>query len=272
MNNQVKLLLEMIGGSEFTNGIIGWGYPHHSFAYTNEDMERLSKTTSNDSAHLKAEIDEFKRKLSDLDETDRKLLRDHTMNSFARTVWSREGTSFPRPDWAKDNFFTRFTGTKLLDIAPAHGHHGLLLFRDIFKIPLQYHSCDMLPCYNKLLALSGIEVEYFNATHDSIAALYVESNFDLVTCTEFLEHLRDSEEERLLSGFKDITAKECKVLITFPEVALTRGGVPDVEPFGHVRQPNVDQVMSRLGPFTLIEHGKFRSKHVNQVYLIAEHI
>jgi len=192
------------------------------------------------------------------------------MNGFAWTAWGREGVSFPRPDWAKNKFFMPYEGTKLLDIAPAHGHHGLLLFRDVFKIPLKYHSCDMLPCYNKLLALSGIEVEYFNATHDSIASLYAGSDFDLVTCTEFLEHLRDDEEERLLSGFKDMTVKGCKVLITFPEVALTRNGVPDVEPFGHIRQPSVDQVMGRLGPFSLIEHGKFKSKHVNQVYLIAE--
>lgn len=97
MSDQVKSLLARVGCSEFADGIVSWGYPRHSYTYTytDEDMERLSKMTSAESSDLKSEINELKQRLADLDDAERKLLRDHVMNGFAWTVWGERRCKLP---------------------------------------------------------------------------------------------------------------------------------------------------------------------------------
>jgi 2-polyprenyl-3-methyl-5-hydroxy-6-metoxy-1,4-benzoquinol methylase len=211
---------------------------------------------------------DFKRRYTDLNAAAKDELQRHVYKEFAGVAWSREGKKFNRPEWALSNFFVKhkIQSGRLLDVAPAHGHHGALIFKE--RLPqMSVETCDLLPCYTKLLTLYGLNVEHYNARFDRLDDVYGAQHFDAVTCTEVLEHVDDNAEGNILAGLASIVRPAGFALFTFPVHAITQK-VPD--PMGHIRQPDTQQVAARCAAnFDFVEDGEFNSGKTYQRFLIV---
>lgn len=262
-------LLRTLDCAELVSGIGSWGYPRRSVPYTDEALRAFESESMETSAQQKREFEHFKKEYHSLSSEERDALRVHAYAKFANVAWSREGKNFNRPEWALHNFFARYgiDSGALLDIAPAHGHHGVLIFKE--RLPqMTVRTCDMLPCYTKLLTIYGLDVEHYNARFDRLDDVYRGQTFDAVTCTEVLEHVDDDSEKNILHGLATIVRPGGKVLFTFPVRAITQA-VPD--PMGHIRQPDTRQVAARCeADFRALEEGEFNSGKTHQRFLILE--
>jgi 2-polyprenyl-3-methyl-5-hydroxy-6-metoxy-1,4-benzoquinol methylase len=268
MNNVYQTLIDL-DCSELISGLVAWGYPRRSVPYSDEILHAFEKQNIIASEQQKREFLVFKTKYQALSSDKRDELCLWAYASFANHAWTREGKKFNRPEWALKNFFAKYniaSGT-LLDVAPAHGHHGVLIFRERLS-DMKVETCDMLPCFTKLLTLYGLDVEHYDARFDRLDNVYAGHSFNAITCTEVLEHVDDESEKNILSGLATIVKPGGKVLFTFPVHALTQT-VP--EPMGHIRQPNTKQIAERCQVnFLALEDGEFDSGKTHQRFLILE--
>lgn len=255
--------LRELGAHELIGGFVAWNR-HALCPYSESELRAFANIDSTQNDALRTSFDEFKRKLSALPESERIALRTWAHAQFVESEWSVRGRLHARPEFAHSSFFNVHKKSgKMLDVAPAHGVHGLLLFRDHYRLPLEYHAADMLPAYNKLLSILGVEVTHYNASFDSLAG----GPYDIVTCTEFLEHVDQATEDRILDSIANVTIQGSTLLITFPVDALPHGLLDD--PMGHVRQPKTADIIARMKDFRVMNHGTFRGSKVDQNFLIG---
>ncbi len=272
MRNIDDILTE-IEASELIGGLKSWGYPGNASPYSANDVLNFAKIDSIANTTLRQEFNNFKHKYALLSFEEKNLLYVWTMDNFPRLAWKREGMIFNRPEFANENFFKKYNARhgRLLDLAPAHGYHGVLLYREHHKLDTQLYACDLLPCYNKMLHLCNVTVEHYNAKHDLLSDVYAQKElFNVITCTEFLEHIDDVTEQLLLGSLRHVTSSTAKILITFPEIALKNGKIDETDPLGHVRQPSIEEVEQRLVNFKTLESGKFFSGKCHQMFIISE--
>lgn len=264
--SMIKDLLIDIGAHEFVNR--DWN-GNSLCPYSNNELMTFASMTYEENHNLKLQFNEFKKNYGSLHENDKSQLKSWLNTEFIAPVWKIQGKTFPRPEFAKNSFFSLCKKNgKLLDIGPCHGMHGLLLYRDHYQFEFEYSCADMLPAYNKLLCMLGINVYYYNANYDQLP----NHLYDVITCTEFLEHIDQKAENRLLSEVTQISNIDCKILFTFPVVALPDGKINLNEPMGHIRQPIISDVITQLNNFEVFNHGKFRSSKSDQNYLIGKRI
>ncbi len=257
--------LKELGASELVGGFAAWKGPALC-PYTQDELRAYANLDEHQNEALRASFEEFKAKLAVLSENERLALGTWAHAQFVDRVWDVSGRVYPRPEFARNSFFSVYKRSgKLLDVAPAHGVHGILLFRDHYKLPFEYAAADTLPAYNKLLSLLGIDVMHYNASFDRL----VGGPFDVVTCTEFLEHVDQAAEDRVLEDIQRVTRAGSTLLITFPAKALPYGQI-DTDPMGHVRQPHVMDIIKKLDKFRVTNHGTFRGSKYDQNFLIGE--
>lgn len=263
MNVDAKL--KEIGATELVGGFSAWGGKALS-PYSESELRKFVSVDAAQNDTMRAEFDEFKTKLAALNEDERLALRTWAHAQFVERVWDVIGRVHARPEFARNSFFNVHKRTgKLLDIAPAHGVHGLLLFRDHYRLSFDYHAVDALPAYNKLLSVLGVNVTHYNAKFDRLP----DEKYNVVTCTEFLEHVDQTVEDSILKNIEEITVKGATFLITFPVKALPYGRI-DTDPMGHVRQPSVTDIIAKLRDFRVVNHGKFQGSKYDQNFLIGE--
>jgi hypothetical protein len=265
----VDQTLTDIGATELIGGLMAWS-GHALCPYTDSELRAFASMDASMDASMNEEMRskfiDFRSKLEALPENERVGLKTWAHAQFVEATWQAKGRQHPRPQFACDNFFNVHKRSgKLLDVAPAHGVHGLLLFRDHYKIPFEYHAADTLPAYNKLLSVLGVDVTHYNANFDRLAG----GPYDAVTCTEFLEHVDQAAEDRILEDITNVTTKGSTLLITFPVKALPYGRI-DTDPMGHVRQPSVAEIIGKLCEFRVVNHGKFAGSKYDQNFLIGE--
>ncbi len=257
--------LKEIGALELIGGFPAWS-GQALCPYSEVELRVFASVDATQNDVMRASFDEFLIKLNTLPESERIGLKTWAHAQFVERTWEVGGRQHPRPDFARNAFFTVHKRSgKLLDVAPAHGVHGLLLFRDHYKIPFEYHAADTLPAYNKLLAVLGVDVTHYNANFDRLSG----GPYDAVTCTEFLEHVDQAAEDRILEDVTNVTVKGSMLLITFPVKALPYGKI-DTDPMGHVRQPSVVDIIGKLREFRVVNHGKFAGSKYDQNFLIGE--
>lgn len=257
--------LKQIGANELVGGLSAWN-GRSLCPYTQNELRAFVNLDEQQNEELRASFDQFKMKLSNLPENERLALRTWAHTQFVERTWDTFGRVYPRPEFARNSFFNIYKRSgKLLDIAPAHGVHGLLLFRDHYKFPFEYHAADTLPAYNKLLSVLGVEVVHYNSKFDRLTG----GPYDAITCTEFLEHVDQDSEDRILHDIVNVTKKGSTLLITFPVKALPYGQI-DTDPMGHVRQPSVGDIIKKLSDFRILNYGKFKGSKYDQNFLIGE--
>jgi hypothetical protein len=254
----VDLTLKSIGADELIGGFAAWN-GRALCPYSEPELRSFASVDVNQNEAMRQAFDDFKSKLSSLSEEERLGLRTWARAQFVDRIWDVDGRVYPRPEFARNAFFNVYKRAgKFLDIAPAHGVHGLLLFRDHYRLPFEYHAADTLPAYNKLLSVLDVNVVHYNAKYDRLSG----GPYDAITCTEFLEHVDEPTEDRIL---EDITS----VLITFPVKALPHGKI-DTDPMGHIRQPSVADIAGKLKDFRVLNRGSFRGSKYDQNFLIGE--
>jgi hypothetical protein len=261
----VDKTLTDIGAHELIGGYSTWG-GKSLCPYSEAELRAFATVDATQNDIMRASFDEFLIKLNALPENERIGLKTWAHAQFVENTWRVGGRKHRRPEFASNSFFSIYKRSgKLLDVAPAHGVHGLLLFRDHYKIPFEYHAADTLPAYNKLLAILGVDVTHYNAKFDRLSG----GHYDAITCTEFLEHVDQACEDRILEDITTLTVRGSTLLITFPVKALPYGKI-DTDPMGHVRQPSVTEIIGKLREFRVVNHGKFAGSKYDQNFLIGE--
>jgi len=262
-------ILKRLGASELANGRIDWGGDAMS-PYSHDELVAFATMDAETGARIKAQFDDFLSVYFALPTDERDMLKVWAQREFVDPTW-RNGRTFPRPEFANARFFPNAAHAgRLLDIAPAHGCHGALLYRDHYRYDLNLHTCDFSPCYNKLLTLLGVDVKHFDVRFDRLRDTY-DTTFDVVTLTEVLEHVDQTAEDNIIADLHDITRLDARVLITFPVKALPHGGVPQPDdPLGHIRQPVVADVIDKMQGFNALERGRFSGGKYDQNFIILE--
>ena len=260
--------LRRINATELIGGRDAWGGVKMA-PYTLDEMNAFDRMDATRSSAHKADHAAFQRELEALTSDEREALASWAQGTFVDPMWSVT-RDFPRPGFAHKRFFSKAPKSgAMLDIAPAHGCHGALLYRDHYGYGLEVHTCDLMPAYNKLLAILGLKVKHVDLRFDRLNVEY-QQKFDVITMTEMLEHVDEQTETRVCADLHDITRLGSMVLVTFPEVALPHGAPQANDPLGHVRQPSVNTVVEKLHGFKKLESGLFSGGKCNQQFIILE--
>lgn len=268
----VDELLKAIEAYELIGGRAAWKGLEMS-PYTGEELCRFASMDMGSAARLRENFERFQCKYDELSDNYKQTLAEWTQHEFVEPLW-KNGRDFERPKFADRRFFAIAPRSGLmLDIAPAHGCHGALLYRDHYKHKLDLHTCDLLPCYNKLLTLLRVKVKQVDLRFDKLHDVY-QQKFDVVTMTEVLEHVTQEVEDNLLAGLGLITRQGSMILITFPNEAFHgSGGKPkDNDPLGHIRQPSIIDIVNKLPShgIRVVESGKFFGGKLDQRFVIGE--
>ncbi len=265
MTSNVNEILNSIGAFEFQTWNNALVQP-----YSEQELRKFENFDEDQASNAKLEFENFRLQYESLSEQDKQLLMDWVYKRYVEPAY-KASKALQRPEFAKRKFFPLISeNARLLDVAPAHGCHGALVYRDLYKQKFDLHTCDLVPAYNKLLTMAKIRVNHVDLRFLRLKEEYKENAFDAVMLTEVLEHISQKTEDNLCEDLQCITSHNAHVFITFPEHALPRSANVDPEPFGHIRQPNIEAVSSKLRGFKVVESGKFFSGKVNQYYMICQ--
>lgn len=265
MNVNVNEILKSVGASEFESWKNALVQP-----YSEYELRQFENFDENQASNAKLEFANFRLRYESLSECDKQLLKDWVYTNYVEPAY-KATKALQRPEFARKKFFPLLSeNAKLLDVAPAHGCHGVLVYRDLYKQKFDLHTCDLIPAYNKLLTMAQIAVNHVDLRFHRLKNEYKEATFDAIMLTEVLEHVDQETEDRLCEDVEHIASDNAHVFITFPEFALPKNGNSHNEPFGHIRQPNIESVSCKLHGFKVIESGKFFSGKVNQYYVVCK--
>lgn len=265
MTSRVNDILKSIGAHEFETWNNALVQP-----YSEQQLRKFENFDEDQASNTKLEFENFRMRYESLSEQDKQLVKDWVYKKYVEPAY-KATKALQRPEFAKRKFFPLISeNARLLDVAPAHGCHGVLVYRDLYKQKFHLHTCDLIPAYNKLLTMAKIAVNHVDLRFLRLKEEYEENAFDAVMLTEVLEHVDQKTEDHLCEDLQRITSASAHVFITFPEHALPRNANAGHEPFGHIRQPSIEAVSSKLRGFKVLESGKFFSGKVNQYYMICQ--
>lgn len=265
----VKSTLESIGASDLAGGNQTWGPAW--CPYTLDELNMLDTMNADENESVKDSFRVFLEKFNALSGQEKIALRAWSQIEYVDPIWKKQ-KSYARHEFSNKHFFPRVkrTSGKMLEVGSSHGVYGALLYRDHYKYGLEIHTNDMVPCNNKLLAIMGFNVQHVNLKYDSLAMCYNDS-FDVITLTEVLEHVDQKTEDFICSDLHKITQPGSQLFITFPVVAMGNGKPLPNDPLGHIRQPTVAEVKSKLHEFQ-VESGEFSNGKQNIIYMTCKRV
>ncbi len=79
---------------------------------------------------------------------------------------------------------------------------------------IEYHVADYDKAIKPIVESRGGILKFYDFNHDDLTKLYSKQHFDLIICTEVLEHLLDPEKQ--LGFFKILLKKNGHILISLP--------------------------------------------------------
>jgi 2-polyprenyl-3-methyl-5-hydroxy-6-metoxy-1,4-benzoquinol methylase len=266
----IEDLLKRIHAKDLIGSYGRWG-KNRLNPYSNKDLTHFVNQSDRDFADENTRFSIFRSKYLSLAPEDKVSLEDWAVKSFGNPVWVKE--IGPRPEWIWNNFLSKRSG-KYLDIGCCHGLHSNIFFKNKRSGNFEYFSCDLLPAYLKLQMVCGIDSRMWHSRKTDISELFHDVKFDVVVCSEILEHIRDEDEKLLLSSLSKICAPGCDVLITFPKDAKVERTDLESDPLGHIHQPKVEEVIDRLGNDFIIVDSKsvIKSWNNEQQVIIAKKV
>jgi 2-polyprenyl-3-methyl-5-hydroxy-6-metoxy-1,4-benzoquinol methylase len=235
--------------------------------HTNQELENYCyNRTDVMSKELEQEFKSFIENYNDLSLLEKQSIKQWILKELIEPAWSK-GFGI-RPKWSWENFLSKKENAKTyLDIGPCHGIHSNILYKEFYKANFDFYSADILPCYLELQTIFGINASYFDADRTSLSNLYKGDFFDLIMFAEVLEHLTPEQGEQILVDISKIISSTGKLMLSFPVDARPL----NQEPFGHIYQPNVEQVSKLLFKLNLRsqEYVKLWSGKTYQHVIIA---
>jgi SAM-dependent methyltransferase len=211
----------------------------------NELSDFSYKRTDSISEGWKKNHIEFVKLYESLSIDEKNHIKNWLLDNLAIPTWNK-GFGI-RPKWTWENFLSKLNNKSLkyLDIAPCHGIHSNILYKEYFKGSFEYFSVEILPAYLELQTFFGINSSYFDAERMNLSEIYDESSMDVIIFSEVLEHLSLSDGTKLLEEISKILSKNGSLFLSFPVDASPF----NAEPFGHIHQPDIDEVSSLLHKF-----------------------
>lgn len=261
-----KILEGLRLDGRFTKELSEWARPF--CPYSNEELNDLCyRRTDEVSSNLKEIHFEFLRMYDSLSTQEKELLKNWLKEKLLIPAWN-SGIGI-RPKWTWENFFLKYgkDSMKYLDVGPCHGIHSNLIYKEYYKANFEYYAADILPAYLQLQTFFGIKTQYFDASRMSLFDLYGKNSMDLVLFSEVLEHLTPEEGNQIIFDLSLLIKQGGKLLISFPLDARPFNN----EPFGHIYQPAVDDVVILLknNGFFECEYTKLWSGKTYQHVIIA---
>jgi SAM-dependent methyltransferase len=236
--------------------------------YTNEELHNLCyNRTSKISNELNYSHNHFLASYDELTLNEKETLKSWLLENLLKKSW-KSGFGI-RPEWTWNNFFkAKKEGASYLDVGPCHGVHSNLIYKEYYKGNYEYHAVDILPAYLQLQTFFGIKTKYFDANKMSLCDLYDSKSMDLTLFSEVLEHLSQEDGEKIIVDLSIIMKKKGKLLLSFPVDASPF----NQEPFGHVYQPSVENILTLLEKvgFHNHEYTKLWSGKTHQHVIICE--
>lgn len=248
MGYNIGKTLESIFAKDIACGYKGWGQSKLC-PYKNSQLEYFIDQTKDQLKGEQSRYDAFLKHYHGLDFPTKKRLKEWAKSEFTEKTWSA-GIG-PRPDWTWKHVLSKINDSKtrksFLDIGSCHGLHGILHFKEFRNANFDFYSCELLPAYLKLHTVFGVDARMWHSKHSSLKNLFEGETFDIVACTEVIEHLTDEDEKNLLQDFKYIVRPGGTVYITYPIDAAVKKTNLKEDPLGHRHQPILKDVISRLG-------------------------
>ncbi len=241
----VMNLLNQLDANELLGGLLSWKGPGPS-PYTVHDLHAFCNISSSECKLHSDNHEEFKIRLSSMNDDEKEILRDHVHKLFWNILLGQHN-EFTRIDQtcAQLKTIPLSKSASVLDVGSSHGLHGLLHLVHRHNLPYKFAACDVLPANLKLLSLFGIETFYLSAQHAATSDIPI-AKYDLVMCNEVLEHLDQSSEDAVLQMMMKWVRPGGHIMITFPVDANPKAYDRNVDPFGHVRQPSVETIIQKL--------------------------
>lgn len=269
MSEEIELLQRIYAG-EIAGGEKDWG--SHLCPYSAERLERLINLNADD---WEGEEDRYRLFLDEyakLRFLDRHKLKEWCIEHIASTPWKKNIGK--RPEWTWNNFLesraSSETPLKYLDIGTCHGLHSIIYFKEKLGAKFEYYSCELLPAYLKLHTIFGIDARPWNCKWTNLEETFGDVKFDVITCTEVIEHLTAEDSEKLLKSMQALLKPGGSLFITYPIDAGLKNVNLKKDPLGHRHQPVLEKVLSHLGSsFEGIESPTFSSGKSDQQAIIA---
>lgn len=268
----IENLLESISAKDLSGGSKAWG-GKKLCPYTNPQLEYFVNQTGKQLDDEKSRYDIFLRKFHSQDQQTKDRLRGWIKSTFAEKIWAK-GIGV-RPNWTWKHILQNINDPNIrksyLDVGSCHGIHGIVHFKEVQKANFDFYACELLPAYLKLQTLCGIDARMWHSHLSNIKDIFKEERFDLITCTEVLEHLTDEDSTRLLNEFQFVAKPKGTIFITYPVDAAVKKTNLKADPLGHRHQPVLKNVISRLGNDFEIQNQstKIKSGNHEQQVIIA---
>ena len=147
---------------------------------------------------------------------------------------------------------------KILNIGSGDGNSNFLYW--IVEQNLPQDNCaaavDMMPHMLLRHHVYDIDTYLLNIEKEDIKD-FVSEKFDIIICSEFLEHVSQNAEDKILNFIKSNLRKNGSVLFTYP---VGEHFKYDPSPFGHVRPPQPMAIRQQLSDyFERYEEGSFQN-------------
>jgi len=136
--------------------------------------------------------------------------------------------------------------SKILDCASGDGRKGIQYYMQQGACPEKVVAVDAQNQSLKKLRDVGVKTYCLNLEEINISEIIINEKFDIILCSETLEHVSKRAEKSMCDSFMKLLNSGGYLIITFPNNLVIE---KPVEKYGHIRQPSVNKLTKKLLPF-----------------------
>ena len=131
---------------------------------------------------------------------------------------------------------------KILDCASGNGSQTSQLWIEWGLNPENIKAIDVNEECLAVLSELGVETIQMDLEKESVSDKLGDEKYDVIVCSETLEHLQKGASDNLLNGFLKIINEGGALVITYP----AKAGKHNFK-YGHCRQPNNTEIIEVVG-------------------------
>tara|TARA_Y100000034_G_scaffold69476_1_gene83888 strand:+ start:2268 stop:2831 length:564 start_codon:yes stop_codon:yes gene_type:complete len=150
-----------------------------------------------------------------------------------------EKTNRARFIW--DNFLSKRDCANILDCASGDGRKGIQYWMYRGLAGSSFFAIDAVQDLLNKLRDIGVNTACLDLEKTSIEKK-IRGDFDIIICTETLEHLTPKTARRLIGSFSKLINKLGDLIITYPKKVKF-----NKKKYGHITQPNTKKLISHAG-------------------------
>lgn len=138
-----------------------------------------------------------------------------------------------------------WSSSKILDCASGDGRKGIQYYMQQGVDPKNVIAIDAQDQILEKLRWVGVKAYCVDLEKTDICDVLTDERFDIILCSETLEHLSERAEKILCRSFIDLINPGGYIIITFPNNLVIERSV---KKYGHIRQPKVNKLLKKLSP------------------------